>query len=254
MQDCTVCNGTGEDPDFGGTCSMCDGFIPGLGGVGETTRLRQNNGPARSTVKTDTVDDEWKRHPRWKKLPGSDQFVVIVPKAIKVAVGDEVQVRKSDGTFRPVVLGALFDRDDWGSTLYFAAPKKDLPAPPKNNNSASGLDLWTIPAGRYAVPGGDTRLRVWVKRAKNKWDGWIFVEDAAVYGEGQKYGSQRPGERYNGKIETQLAAILADPITAAEAYGALTSHCSMCNRALELEQSVERGMGSKCYAKYFGEE
>jgi hypothetical protein len=121
---------------------------------------------------------------------------------------------------------------------------KAVPAP-------TGLDLRSLPSGRYAVPGGDTRLKVQIDGvAGGKWDGWVFVKDAAEYGQQTRYGSQRPGELYRGKIEDALAAILADPKEAARAYGKLTGHCCICNRTLEAEGSVDKGIGPICEAKF----
>jgi hypothetical protein len=99
---------------------------------------------------------------------------------------------------------------------------------------------------RFAVPGGDTRLKVRVKFARN---GTIYVDDAAVYGEGQFYGSQKPGQAYRGKIAEALAAIVADPKAAAIRYTELTGKCAVCARHLEDETSVERGVGPVCAAK-----
>lgn len=115
----------------------------------------------------------------------------------------------------------------------------------------TGLDLSTLPSGRYAVPGGDTRLKVQIDGvAGGKWDGWVFVKDAAEYGQQTRYGAQRPGEMYRGKIEDALRAIMADPKAAAIAYGKLTGHCCVCNRTLEAEGSVDKGIGPVCEAKF----
>lgn len=121
---------------------------------------------------------------------------------------------------------------------------KAVPAP-------TGLDLSSVPSGRYAVPGGDTRLKVQIQGVSGgKWDGWVFVKDAAEYGQQTRYGSQRPGETYRGKIEDALRAIAADPKAAAAAYGHLVGRCCICNRKLEDEGSVEAGIGPICLAKF----
>jgi hypothetical protein len=131
--------------------------------------------------------------------------------------------------------------------------KECPPAPvqgPRVVPTQTGLDLSTLPSGRSAVPGGDTRLKVQIDGvAGGKWDGWVFVKDAAEYGQGTRYGSQRPGELYRGKIEDALRAIAADPKAAAIAYGKLTGHCCLCNRTLEAEGSVEAGIGPICAGK-----
>lgn len=117
--------------------------------------------------------------------------------------------------------------------------------------AGSGIDLSNVPAGRYAVPNGDTRLKVMIRKpaAPNKWAGFIFVSDAAEYGNRQNYGRQAPGKTYSGKIGAELAAIAADPKAAAVAYGKLTGTCSICGRPLENAESVERGIGPICAEK-----
>ncbi len=121
---------------------------------------------------------------------------------------------------------------------------------PVKAKAAGGLDLKDLPAGYYAVPGGDTRLKVRVKKlTKGKWAGFIFVDDGAAYGEQQKYGMQRPGDLYRGKIEDQLRKIVADPEAAGRAYAAITSRCYACNLILEDELSVSLGIGPICRNK-----
>ena len=100
---------------------------------------------------------------------------------------------------------------------------------------------------RFGVPGGDTRLKVRVNFHTN---GVIYVNDCAVYGERQNYGQQRPGQAYKGKIEDALRAILADPKGAVIRYAELTSCCGVCNLPLEDADSVARGMGPVCAAKF----
>jgi len=116
--------------------------------------------------------------------------------------------------------------------------------------SAPGLDVSTIPSGKYAVPGGDTRLKVKVDNVdRGNWAGWVFVKDAAEYGAGEKYGSQKPGGTYRGKIEDVLRIIAADPKAASIAYGKLTGSCGRCGRHLEDEESIANGIGPVCAQK-----
>ena len=116
----------------------------------------------------------------------------------------------------------------------------------------TALDLSGIPAGMYAVPGGDSRLKVRIDNVTKpgKWEGWVFVKDGAEYGSGQKYGSQRPGQSYRGDIADELRIIAADPQAAAAAYGKLVGRCGLCGRVLEDEDSIERGLGPICAAKF----
>lgn len=105
--------------------------------------------------------------------------------------------------------------------------------------------------GYYAVPDGETRLKIRVKHPgkDSRFHGWVFVDDGAAYGSQQKYGSQRPGGKYSGKIQQQLRAILADPLAAQIAYGHLTGSCGVCGRMLEDAESVAAGIGPICAGK-----
>lgn len=122
----------------------------------------------------------------------------------------------------------------------------------ERENDDSNLDLTDLLSGRYAVPGGDTRLKLRVSRARKgtKWAGWIFVDDGAEYGQRQKYGSQRPGAMYNGKVIDELRTIMADPFEAFKAYGKLVGVCGVCGRHLEDAVSVAEGIGPICKAKF----
>jgi hypothetical protein len=99
---------------------------------------------------------------------------------------------------------------------------------------------------RVAVPGGDTRLKLRIKFAK---DGTVYVDDAAEYGMGASYGRQRVGESYRGKVAAELAIILADPKAAIIRYTELVGSCAICNRHLEAGESVEQGLGPVCRKK-----
>lgn len=116
--------------------------------------------------------------------------------------------------------------------------------------SEGGLDLSNVPSGRYAVPDGDTRLKVIIDHGEGKWEGFTFVRDGAEYGAGRRYGMQRPGQSYRGAIQAQLTVIAADPRAAAVAYGRLVGCCALCGRLLEDSESVARGIGPICAAKH----
>lgn len=143
-------------------------------------------------------------------------------------------------------------KDDYGRWL--VEHIDSCPEPPEEPSledqaeaAMNGLDLTFLPAGRYAVPGGDTRLKIRIdKPNRGNWSGHVFVKDAAEYGTGKRYGTQRPGQRYQGEIEDELRAIMADPRAAMAAYGHLTNTCGNCGRALEDETSVELGIGPVC--------
>lgn len=103
-----------------------------------------------------------------------------------------------------------------------------------------------------AVPGGDTRLKLSIEApADGRWSGSVFVKDAAVYGQGRRYGVQRPGATYTGDVQVELAKVVLDLPAALAKYGHITSKCGVCNRRLEDKQSVNRGVGPICWG-YFG--
>lgn len=141
-----------------------------------------------------------------------------------------------------------------GIDRLLAIPKKATPAPaPAAPVTTPTVDLSNVPAGFYAVPGGDTRLKVRIDRpTEGKWNGYIFVKDGAEYGNGKRYGTVRPGDAgaYRGDIPAAMAIIAADPAAASAAYGHLVGRCGVCNRHLEDAKSVERGIGPVCAAKY----
>lgn len=116
------------------------------------------------------------------------------------------------------------------------------------------IDLTELPSGYYAVPNGETRLKVRVSRSgpRSKWHGWTWVDDGAAYGSRTSYGRQGPneGDTYKGKIRNQLRAIMADPFEAQVAYGKLTGTCGACGRLLEDKESIRKGIGPICEAKW----
>jgi len=127
-------------------------------------------------------------------------------------------------------------------------------APVERGSGDQELDLSELPKGTYAVPGGETRLKVTISKpgARSKWEGWTFVSDGAEYGSQKRYGKQAPGSIYVGEIQDELAKILADPQEAAAEYGRITGTCGLCNRPLEDEDSVARGIGPVCLKKFGG--
>lgn len=121
--------------------------------------------------------------------------------------------------------------------------------PPSPDNA---LDLSAVPAGRYAIPGGNTRLKVLIQKPTppNKWSGYTFVSDAAGYGARRKYGLQAPHGFYKGHIVAELRIIASDPKAAAIAYGRLTGTCCICGRMLEDPNSIEAGIGPVCAERF----
>lgn len=115
----------------------------------------------------------------------------------------------------------------------------------------SDIDISSL-KGYYAVPNGDTRLKLCVRRpGKNsRYHGWTFVDDGAAYGSRQTYGKQAPEGTYQGKVQDALRAILENPLEAQKAYGKLTGTCGYCGRILEDPESVAAGIGPICAGKY----
>lgn len=121
----------------------------------------------------------------------------------------------------------------------------------RTEDEASELNLDELVKGYYAVPDGDTRLKVAIRRpGKNsRWHGWTFVDDGAAYGSRRTYGKQAPDSTYAGAIQDQLRAIIANPLEAMIEYGKLTGTCGKCGRILEDEDSVAAGIGPVCASK-----
>ena len=121
----------------------------------------------------------------------------------------------------------------------------------EGSSKPSDIDISSL-KGYYAVPDGDTRLKLCVRKpGKNsRYHGWTFVDDGAAYGSRKTYGKQAPDGSYRGDVQDALKAILADPFEAQVAYGKLTGTCGACGRILEDEASVAAGIGPICADKY----
>ena len=139
---------------------------------------------------------------------------------------------------------------------YGSLTDKQMAAVERNIKLTTGgddlvIDLHNLNSGFYAVPDGDTRLKIAVHRPKknSKWFGWIFVDDGAEYGSRKNYGRQGPDAMYTGLIREELQAVLDNPVEALQAYGRLTGSCGVCGRILEDEESVARGIGPICWGK-----
>lgn len=51
-------------------------------------------------------------------------------------------------------------------------------------------------------------------------------------------------------LADKIARVMADPLAEAVAYGKQTGNCAICGRFLENAESVQRGIGPICAAKY----
>ena len=130
---------------------------------------------------------------------------------------------------------------------------KERKAKEQTEAKATALDIDSLPSGMYAVPGGDTRLKLRVSRSTRETSfpkGTIFVTDDAAYGSRQLYGFQKPGEDYRGKVAEALAAVVANPYEARIAYGRLVGRCGSCNARLEDADSIAAGIGPICAQKW----
>ena len=263
---CDLCLGTGHDDLVHSTCgyssgtgtwtpspyrslpkAMAEWALPEFGtGTGSTTEAA----PAPRT---------W----GWTKFDG--EWAALAPVGATVEAGMVTLTTKAGKTSEVYVTGKVLARLRYGLVVEMgtapapaataAAPAEELaPAAPAAAPAATdGLDLSGLVSGRYAVPGGDTRLKLEVDVVtKGKWAGWVFVRNAAEYGpaSGERLGAQRPGQTYKGEAAAALAAVLADPKAAMAAYGHLTGTCGACGRHLEDEASIAAGMGPVCAKKW----
>lgn len=125
------------------------------------------------------------------------------------------------------------------------------PRSPRAPSTGNGVDVSTIPAGRYAVPGTDGKLRFVVvdkPESNPKWRGYTFVRVMAS-DEEHRLGMARPGHKYYGKSPELVQAIAANPKEAAIRYGHELGQCGICGRTLTDEESRARGIGPVCAEK-----
>lgn len=105
---------------------------------------------------------------------------------------------------------------------------------------AAKQDAPNVPAGRYAIPGGDGKLRFYkVDRPEDgRWAGWVFVK------------VQAGDDLWPVKDKAQRAEILRqigeDPREASLTYGREIGACGICGRTLTDPESRERGIGPVC--------
>jgi hypothetical protein len=101
-----------------------------------------------------------------------------------------------------------------------------------------------VPAGHYAVTGedGTTDFYRVDRPTEGRWAGYIFV----------KLQLSDNYERVPLRnIQTILDKIEADgPESASKRYGKELGRCGVCNRTLTNNDSIERGIGPVCAAKY----
>ena len=112
-----------------------------------------------------------------------------------------------------------------------------------------GLDLSTVPSGRYAVEvDGVYKFFRIDGPTEGRWAGWRFVKIQAS-DELHRLGSQRPGSAYQGKMVDALRQVAADPRAASIAYGRELGVCGVCSRTLTDPESIAYGIGPVCREK-----
>jgi hypothetical protein len=282
--DCSVCSGSGEDPDFGGTCSMCWGVVEHRGGIGET--LRAHNAASHSGSGSSTsvkADDSWKSQVRWTKEGG--EWVVVVPRAFRldgkrVGTGDTVTVTSRNGE-KVVTLGvpAGLGSNPYGDLLFFAAQDIKAPvapaAPVARTNRFAGVCVrcggeveaeagtcakvdgrWVVdhvgecpaPSDVDSVPAGHYAI---ASEGENDLM-FVRVDRNAGYPVrikmivGGHPDTTIPAKRVKGI----LARIIEAGVEAAAVlYGHELGQCCRCNRTLTDETSRAAGIGPECAKK-----
>lgn len=134
----------------------------------------------------------------------------------------------------------------------------------------SGLDLTTIPEGRYAVPdlsGTDfiflsvAKVHKTKERSKKFRFGWISYGNEEVLagtlevrrwrGETKELiGEQRPGETYRGDYLDEWRMILTDPVSSMKLFGVIHERCGRCGTSLTDPESRRRAIGPECIKHY----
>lgn len=255
---CHACQGTGTDTVFHTPCTECERV--GLTRIPTAEELAAPVTPDQPQGRGDVTGARRGTH-----LGATDKQISFLARLtderephLGTGVFDEFErefVMAARHTLDMIAAGRVISKttmsDIIDETMQVKVPRaqrtETRPAPA----ASTGLDVRALRSGNYGVPGSDTRLKVKIDNVTTgKWAGWVFVKDAAEYGAGRKYGSARPGENYRGDITDELAAIIADPAAAAAKYGELTGRCCMCNRTLEDEVSVARGIGPDCFRRW----
>lgn len=111
----------------------------------------------------------------------------------------------------------------------------------------TGPDLSGVPDGCYAVANSTSALSfLRVSRpGAGRFAGAVII-DQITGDELRRRGHQPPGGRYRGSLEALVAALAADPLGAAIAYGRERRSCGLCGRPLTAEHSREAGIGPVC--------
>lgn len=173
-------------------------------------------------------------------------------------------IRDYTGRF-PFILD-LRARRGWGTKWYSLSERQTeavLRVKANENRPAkvreqTGRDLTVLPYGRtYAAVENDEGAVTFLifdrpetldrNKQPNKWHGWVFVKQfIGGVGEGQRLGSQKPGETYSGQWANLVDKVLADPMGAVKRFGHELGRCGVCFLPLTNEESREAGIGPVC--------
>ena len=152
-------------------------------------------------------------------------------------------------------LGNYLDRNGFLSERQLAAVQRNLvsfaPAPTVDSNRlekafisarSNGLKWPKILLGDIKIsPAGETSANA----------GALYVKDMNNTYLGKVMGGKFMRSRDCGSEQAQVVVdLLNDPMRYAEAYGKRTGVCCCCGRELTNDESIERGIGPICAAKF----
>lgn len=209
---------------------------------------------------TEAADVPAPSEPTGANLPGDPEAKKRHAEAVEWIAGYK-------GTFG-LILDLRADRR-WGSKWFkmterqvdavLRSKERDLAR--TKERAQTGRDLTILPIGRTAAAvtndeGHTTFLLIDRPadldryKAPNKWAGWVFVKQfIGGIGEGQRLGSQRPGESYTGQWANLIDKVLEDPDEAVARFGRELGICGVCMLPLTNEESRELGIGPVCRKK-----
>lgn len=140
----------------------------------------------------------------------------------------------------------------------------------ESNDNRLGLDLSTLPDGRYAIPdvtGKQAWIFLWVSRQHvTKWrdrryvwgkvqTGGEFIEAGTIevryhHGDSKELvGYQKPGQPYEGKFQVELEAVKIAPEPWALLFAREIGRCALCGKTLTDDISRNDGYGPECIDK-----
>lgn len=79
---------------------------------------------------------------------------------------------------------------------------------------------------------------------------WVTDADSDTYLGKIKDGRFTPSRDCSPALQAEMIDVMADPVAALKSYGDLTGNCGICSRLLTDPESVTRGIGPICAAKF----